>query len=368
MFTRRPEETGAKLQLEELRIWFLSYCPSLGGTATYQARHMQYLTSFGAKVSYLDQELAPTCSQIHPEGLKRINLHELPLWKSPFRAYFPLLSLHKEEQPHVIMLSNFGLLIKLFPLLLWLRLTSQTRLVQTLHSRTFFLSLKNLLMEFCASLAFFICSKVICVSYYTRHSWQLRYPWLGFAPMRVVQNGVATRAAQHRETAVVPRIGFVGRLSAEKDPQLFCEVARLSRKKGRPWEFHIFGEGVLLPALQVKYQDAVNFHGLEPVKSKLYTKMDILLITSLTENAPFALLEAKSLGVPCVSPSIGGIPEYVEDGVDGVLAPDRSPDALLKALDQAVEGLEMLQNGTLDRARLFEFSTSATNLWQQVLS
>jgi glycosyltransferase involved in cell wall biosynthesis len=51
-------------------------------------------------------------------------------------------------------------------------------------------------------------------------------------------------------------------------------------------------------------------------------------------------MEALTLGVPVVAPAVGGLPEVVTTGVNGILvAPDR-PDALAAAVERAVEPAE----------------------------
>ena len=53
------------------------------------------------------------------------------------------------------------------------------------------------------------------------------------------------------------------------------------------------------------------------------------------ENAPMALLESLAAGRPVAGARIGGIPELIEDGVDGVLFPAGNPEALLAGLKRA---------------------------------
>ena len=54
---------------------------------------------------------------------------------------------------------------------------------------------------------------------------------------------------------------------------------------------------------------------------------------ALAEGIPVALMEAMSLGIPCVSTYIAGIPELIRSGVDGLLVPAANAVALANALE-----------------------------------
>jgi glycosyltransferase involved in cell wall biosynthesis len=72
--------------------------------------------------------------------------------------------------------------------------------------------------------------------------------------------------------------------------------------------------------------------------AKLYSRAHLFLHPSeLTEagdqeGIPNALLEAMATGLPAVATRHGGIPEAVTDGVDGLLVPEKSPEALGDAI------------------------------------
>jgi glycosyltransferase involved in cell wall biosynthesis len=63
-----------------------------------------------------------------------------------------------------------------------------------------------------------------------------------------------------------------------------------------------------------------------------YNGLDCFVLASLSETFPITLLEAMACGVPVVATRVGGIPEIVDDGKNGILIPPRSPAALADAL------------------------------------
>jgi glycosyltransferase involved in cell wall biosynthesis len=64
----------------------------------------------------------------------------------------------------------------------------------------------------------------------------------------------------------------------------------------------------------------------------LFRAADAALVTSAWENLPHTLLEALAAGAPVIATSVGGIPEVVEDGKNGLLVPPGDIDALVTAI------------------------------------
>ena len=80
---------------------------------------------------------------------------------------------------------------------------------------------------------------------------------------------------------------------------------------------------------------AVSWAGwLDPAaKDALLREAEIFVMSSLSEGMPMALLEAMAYRMAIVATRVGGIPEVLEDGVEGVLVEAGDPAALAAALD-----------------------------------
>lgn len=78
--------------------------------------------------------------------------------------------------------------------------------------------------------------------------------------------------------------------------------------------------------------DAIRFLGFVEEPSRLFAAMDILLLASQWEGFPVSILEAMQAGVPVIATSVGGIPEMIRDGQDGLLIPPASPEAITTAV------------------------------------
>ena len=59
-----------------------------------------------------------------------------------------------------------------------------------------------------------------------------------------------------------------------------------------------------------------------------YQQADIFVSTALSDGTPVSLLEAMASGLPCIATDVGGVPEWISDGVDGVLIPPGDPQIL----------------------------------------
>ncbi len=133
--------------------------------------------------------------------------------------------------------------------------------------------------------------------------------------------------------ADAPLVGFVGRLSAEKGPDLFLRTALSVRAPCPDVRFVLVGEGAMLKQLQVfatrfGIADAVHFAGPQDDMPAVFNQLDVVVSSSLSEAMPLAVMEAMASGVPVVACKAGGIPDLVEHGVTGWLADPGDCDEL----------------------------------------
>ena len=57
-------------------------------------------------------------------------------------------------------------------------------------------------------------------------------------------------------------------------------------------------------------------------------RADLFVSTATSDGTPVSLLEAMSSGLPCIATAVGGVPEWIRDGGNGLLIPPRDPGAL----------------------------------------
>jgi glycosyltransferase involved in cell wall biosynthesis len=72
-------------------------------------------------------------------------------------------------------------------------------------------------------------------------------------------------------------------------------------------------------------------------KDRAYRESDFFLLPSHAEGLPIGLLEAMSYGLPCITTPVGGIPDVVRDGENGILITPGDADALRDAIEKLIE-------------------------------
>lgn len=138
-----------------------------------------------------------------------------------------------------------------------------------------------------------------------------------------------------------PVVGYVGRLSAEKDlGTLLRGLARLI-ENGLSVRALIVGDGPARDELHNTIRDLsleqhVTLVGHTPDPRPYYAAMDVFILSSLREGLPNVLLEAMAMAVPVVTTPVGGIPQLIRDGETGTLIPPGDDRALAEAVKQLV--------------------------------
>lgn len=125
-------------------------------------------------------------------------------------------------------------------------------------------------------------------------------------------------------------VGWVGRLTAEKGPDIWIEA--LGLLTDLPLTASILGDGALRPALEQRVADLglnaqVIFHGTVPEAGRYLRAFDLFVMSSRTEGTPMALFEAMAAKVPIVAARVGGVPDVVTSE-GGVLVDLEDPRAL----------------------------------------
>jgi glycosyltransferase involved in cell wall biosynthesis len=103
----------------------------------------------------------------------------------------------------------------------------------------------------------------------------------------------------------------------------------------------LVGDGVLRPQLEALVQTLgldgrVRFLGVRDDVADILQVVDVFALTSVSEAASITLLEAMGAGRPVVVTAVGGNPEIVRDGVDGLLVPRGDAEAIAEALLQVL--------------------------------
>jgi glycosyltransferase involved in cell wall biosynthesis len=96
-------------------------------------------------------------------------------------------------------------------------------------------------------------------------------------------------------------------------------------------------------ANRLNLQERVRFIGAQQhgVVQKLLRQHDIFVLASSHEGFPHSILEAMAEGLVVVATAVGGTPEIIEDGVNGLLVPVNDRHALRQALRLVAEDLEL---------------------------
>lgn len=127
-----------------------------------------------------------------------------------------------------------------------------------------------------------------------------------------------------REGDVV--IGSVGHLSPQKGQKFLVAAIPLVRARYPRAKFVLVGKPTLRKELQEQarglgVKEAVRFAGIRGDVPILLNCFDVFVLPSLWEGFGTAIIEALACGVPVVASRVGGIPEIIEHGVDGLLVP-----------------------------------------------
>ena len=133
----------------------------------------------------------------------------------------------------------------------------------------------------------------------------------------------------------------VARLVPIKNVRLLIEAMAKVRLRLPDAHLLLVGDGpdrsaVRARAAELDLTDAVTFVGSVPQADlpALYRAADVFALSSDFDNSPNVVLEAMASGLPVVATDVGGVREFVAEGIGGAVVPPGNAAALANALEQ----------------------------------
>jgi glycosyltransferase involved in cell wall biosynthesis len=140
-----------------------------------------------------------------------------------------------------------------------------------------------------------------------------------------------------RERYGVPKnailVGTAGRMSRQKDPLTFIEIARIVAATEPRAYFVWIGDGELRDQVVARAEQAgiagrLILPGYSPDIRPWLASLDIFLLTSLYESFGYVTCEAMALGKPVVATRVAGSVELVANGENGFLGSKADPESM----------------------------------------
>jgi glycosyltransferase involved in cell wall biosynthesis len=129
-------------------------------------------------------------------------------------------------------------------------------------------------------------------------------------------------------------IGWVGRFTEIKDPLFFVDFAAAMQTSGAPAKFLMVGDGHLRQAIEARIseyglQAHFTLSGWQQEMAGIYSRIDLMVLTSLNEGTPVTMIETMATGRPFVAFNVGAMPD------------------LVTGTPQRYEGFDIFDNGIL---------------------
>lgn len=137
--------------------------------------------------------------------------------------------------------------------------------------------------------------------------------------IKIIPNSIEIKEFEHNKISSRWNnftIGYVGRNSIEKRPELFFEIIKRTKVKAK-----IIGDDFSL--FKKEFPDVIyveNCNDPEIIREQ-FSAISLLLVTSSREGFPLVVMEAMELGIPVLATDVGSISEHVVDYQNGFIGP-----------------------------------------------
>lgn len=175
-------------------------------------------------------------------------------------------------------------------------------------------------------------------------------------------------------------IFFIGRLSGEKNPDVFLKVAKniLKKNKSHNAKFFIIGDGPMRGVIEENIasinQKEIKYLGYQSEVAKYLSAADIFVLPSSIEGFPLSILEAMSMRVAVVASDVGAVSDVIEPKKDGFIVSAGSEKEIIEKILELNEDRSLLNSVKVNaRAKLekkysnLALGENYTNMYNELL-
>jgi glycosyltransferase involved in cell wall biosynthesis len=331
----RQADSGKGLALPPRRISYVITNADLGGAQRHLLTLVESAVRNGFSVDVFVGEAGPTCNLLRALGVQVYRLSGLKrrfALLSDANAITTLRRQLSKRRPDLLHLhsSKAGLIGRLAAL------GMNVPIIYTAHGWGFKSGvpvLRRAIVFLSELLTSRLAAKIICVS---RYDFELACRLLTFARERVVliRNGVPDTGVRASPASTPTRVVMVARF---QEPKL--QTVLIAAVKNLPISVELFlvGDGPMRAkaekfALSQGLAKRVRFMGEVTDVPNILKSCHIFVMISAYEGLPLSILEAMSVGLPCVASNVGGVSEAIEDGLTGLLIQENTATSVAEAL------------------------------------
>ena len=161
----------------------------------------------------------------------------------------------------------------------------------------------------------------------------------GLPPSKVTRiwNGIDTNDFSVQNSSHLPNAVTVGRLAPEKDLKTLLQAMAIAILRIPGLKLKIVGDGALRSELEslasaLKLERVVEFAGEQHNVADSLRGCGFYVSSTLTEGISLTILEAMAVGLPVVATRVGGNPEIIVEGTNGLLVEPANPNELAEGI------------------------------------
>jgi len=223
--------------------------------------------------------------------------------------------------------------------------------------------MKPLRHRICEAILQYVTDCFIFISQHDRDYFR-SHSWLSEKSRMVVLNNpcvIEGTKSTPRVSSQIVTIGMVGQLNQMKGHIYCLQALAMLQKRGVNLDVYLVGDGAEKYHLEEfcrAHAITAHFPGNVLDVSSYYEKFDVFIHPSLSEGFGMVIVEAMSFGLPVIATNVGGIPEIITNGQNGLLVEPSSAEAIENVLSLLISDKEL--NSRLSKNALKTYSEKYT--------